>query len=142
MNMILIVGRISQDAEVRYTAGGQPCVNLSVATNEPRGNGREVTQWHRVTVFGDWVPQAAPRWKKGTEIFIMGKMQTRSYEDRDGAKRESTEIIAKTIKTTGEKESAPERVRTVIPTPIGNVIKKTTNPAGSPDPFDETGWIA
>lgn len=102
MNQAVIIGHLGQDAEVRYTQSGQAVANLNVATNEPRGNGKSVVEWHRVIIFGEWVPQAAPRWKKGVEVFVFGKIQTRSFEDRNGQKREVTEVHAKTVKVTGE----------------------------------------
>ncbi len=106
MNLATIIGRSVRDAELRYTAAGHPVMSLTVVTNEPRGGGENrkmVPEFHKITVYGKFVETLSPKIKKGTELFVMGPVRTREWTDKQGAKRSSTEIEAKTIRITQEK---------------------------------------
>ncbi len=113
MNQAVIIGRCTRDAELRYTTSGSPVMTLSVATNETRGGGetrKTIVEFHTVTAFGRYVESLAPKLKKGSEVFVLGKVTTRSWNDKQtGLKREKTEISAQTIRMTQEKgmEVAP-----------------------------------
>ena len=97
VNKVILVGTCGQDPEVRYMPNGNAVTNLSLATSEQwtdkqTGQKVEKTEWHRVSMFGK-VAEIAGEWlKKGSQVYIEGKLQTREWE-KDGIKRYSTEII-------------------------------------------------
>jgi single-strand DNA-binding protein len=101
LNKAMIIGRLGQDPELRYTQSGMAMANLNVATNEvwndKSGQRQERTEWHRVVVFNKQAETAAKYLKKGRQVFVEGRIQTRDWEDRDGNKRYTTEIIATTV---------------------------------------------
>lgn len=101
LNKAMIIGRLGADPEVRYTQSNTAVATLNVATNErfKDGNGewQERTEWHRVVAWS-WLAEFAQKYvKKGSQVYIEGPIQTRSWEDRDGQKRYTTEIKALTI---------------------------------------------
>lgn len=93
-----ITGRLGQDPDLRYTNGGTPVVNLSVASNRQRKNGDgekvSVADWYRITVFGRDAEIIAQYAKKGSALAFNGRLQTDSYTDREGQQRTSTFLIA------------------------------------------------
>jgi single-strand DNA-binding protein len=101
LNKAMIIGRLGQDPELRYTQGGMAMANLNVATNEvwndKSGQRQERTEWHRVVVFNKQAETAAKYLKKGRQVFVEGRIQTRDWEDKDGNKRYMTEIVATTV---------------------------------------------
>ncbi|MFC1746831.1 single-stranded DNA-binding protein [Candidatus Neomarinimicrobiota bacterium] len=105
LNKALIIGHVGQDPEVRYTPSGTAVVNISVATNEvmrdAEGNDKELTEWHRVVLWGKQAEFAGNFVKKGKLVFIDGRLQTRSWEDRNQVKRYTTEVVANVITLLG-----------------------------------------
>ena len=100
VNKALIIGNLGQDPEIKYTQSGSPVANLSVATSERwkdknTGEQKEQTEWHRVVVFGRLAEIAEQYLKKGSKVFIEGKIQTRDWEDADGNKKYTTEVVAR-----------------------------------------------
>ncbi|MCG3144884.1 MAG: Single-stranded DNA-binding protein [Gammaproteobacteria bacterium] len=93
-----ITGRLGQDPDLRYTNGGTPVVNLSVASNRQKKNGDgekvSVADWYRITVFGRDAEILAQYAKKGSALAFNGRLQTDSYVDREGQQRTSTYLIA------------------------------------------------
>ncbi|OUV29183.1 MAG: hypothetical protein CBC60_05270 [Betaproteobacteria bacterium TMED100] len=117
LNKAMILGRLGRDPEVRYTAGGAPVANISIATNsrskDKSGEWQDITEWHRVVLFNKNAEIAEKYLKKGGAVYIEGRIQTRSWEDQQsGQKRYSTEIIADQLKMMGGRDSqitnAPE----------------------------------
>jgi len=104
VNKVIILGRIGQDPELKYTPGGVAVVNLSVATSEhwtdKSGKKQEKTEWHRVQAWGKLAEIVNQYMGKGSEVYLEGKLSTRSWE-KDGVKRFTTEIVADTIRMTG-----------------------------------------
>lgn len=96
MNQAMIVGHIGR-SELRKTGNGTPVLNFSVATNERRGK-EEYTEWHNCVLFGDYAANIANNLTKGTQVFVCGHLQTKSYEDKDGAKKFKTEIVCQTVR--------------------------------------------
>ena len=99
LNKVLLVGRLGKDPEIRFSGDGSPIANFSIATNETwkdkEGNQQEKTHWHNIVVFGASAEKyIQPYVKKGTLISVEGKLQTRDWEDKDGNKRYTTEVIA------------------------------------------------
>ncbi len=101
VNKVFLVGRLGQKPEIRYTGSGSAVVNMSMATNESRrdqqGNNTEHTEWHRIVVFGKTAEFCGNYLDSGTLVYVDGRLQTRSWEDRDGVKRYTTEIVANTV---------------------------------------------
>jgi single-strand DNA-binding protein len=102
MNKVLLIGNLGQDPELRYTQGGQAVLNLRLATNESflnKDNERqERTEWHSVTVWGKRGEALNKILSKGKQLCIEGRLQTRSWEDKQGGgKRYATEIVATNV---------------------------------------------
>jgi len=97
MNKTFLIGNLGQDPEIRATTGGTPVANLSIATNEFRGAGddrKKFTEWHRVVVFGKFVAIIDQLYKKGKQVLIEGRSQTRKWTDKNGVIRWTTEVVA------------------------------------------------
>ena len=100
LNKVLIIGNLGADPEIKYTQAGSPVANLSVATSERwkdknTGEQKEQVEWHRVVIFGRLAESAEQYLKKGSKIFVEGKLQTRDWEDSEGKKRYTTEVVAR-----------------------------------------------
>jgi len=97
MNRVQLEGFTGQDADLKYLPSGQPVANLSVATSERykdgKGADQEKTEWHRIVVFGK-AAERAGKIRKGQLVTLEGKLQTRSWEGKDGKKQYSTEVVA------------------------------------------------
>ncbi|MBL4670770.1 MAG: single-stranded DNA-binding protein [Arenicella sp.] len=99
VNKVIIVGNLGNDPEVRYSNNGAAIANISVATSEnwkdkSTGERQERTEWHRITLFNRLGEIAGEYLKKGSEVYIEGKLQTRKWQDQQGNDRYSTDIIA------------------------------------------------
>lgn len=104
LNRVIVMGNLGQDPELRYTASQTPVVTLNVATTDYRsvdGQRQEQTEWHRVVVWGKQAENSAKYLSKGRAVLIEGRLQTRSWEDKSGQKRYTTEIVAQTVKFLG-----------------------------------------
>ena len=105
VNKAIIVGTLGQDPETRYTANGSAVVNLSVATNESwkgkDGNKQERAEWHRIVIFGKLAEIAEQYLKKGSQVYLEGRIQTRKWQDQQGNDRYSTEIVANEMQMLG-----------------------------------------
>lgn len=98
LNKAMILGNVGADPELRYTAGGQAVITLSVATSDrwkdKDGNEQDRTEWHKIVVWGKQAEQCHKYVGKGKQILVEGRIQTRKYDDKDGVTRYSTEIVA------------------------------------------------
>ena len=105
VNKVILVGRLGQDPEIKYTTGGQAVAKFSVATsetwNDKTGQKQERTEWHRITVWGKLGELCGKYLAKGRQVYLEGRLQTRSYEDQQGQKKYSTEIVANTVQFLG-----------------------------------------
>lgn len=101
LNKAMIIGRLGQDPDVRYTQSNTAVANLSVATSErykdKSGEWKENTEWHRVVAWGRLAEICQEYLKKGSQVYIEGPIQTRSWEDKDGQTKYTTEIKALTM---------------------------------------------
>ena len=108
VNRVILVGNLGRDPELRYTAGGQPVTSFSVATNERwndrEGKPQERTEWHRIVVWGKQAENCANYLQKGRTVYIEGRLQTREWEDKEGQKRQTTEIVAQTVQFLDRRE--------------------------------------
>jgi single-strand DNA-binding protein len=106
VNKVILLGNLGRDPELRYTPGGQPVANFSIATNESwakkDGSGREErTEWHRIVAWGRTAELCAQYLSKGRTVYIEGRLQTREWENKEGQKQRTTEVVAQTVQFIG-----------------------------------------
>jgi len=105
VNKVILVGRLGRDPETRYTSGGQAVANFSVATDESykdrNGERQKRTEWHKIVVWGKQAEIAQQYLKKGSLVFIEGRIQSREWQDKEGQKRTSFEIVANNFRMLG-----------------------------------------
>ena len=106
INKAIVVGRLGNDPELKYTPSGAGVCNFSLATSETwtdknSGQKNERTEWHRVVVWGKLAELCNQYLSKGRQAFVEGRLQTRSWDDKDGNKRYTTEINATTVQFIG-----------------------------------------
>ncbi|MCB0413168.1 MAG: single-stranded DNA-binding protein [Bdellovibrionales bacterium] len=105
VNKAIIIGRLGTDPEIRQVSSGQTVATLSVATseawNDKNGQKQERTEWHRVVVWGKLAELCGKYLSKGRQVYLEGRLQTRSWEDQQGQKRYTTEIVATTLQFLG-----------------------------------------
>lgn len=105
VNKVIVVGRLGADPEVKTVSGGQSVARLSVATSENwtdrEGQKQERTEWHRIVVWGKLADLCGKYLSKGRQVYLEGRLQTRSWEDQQGQKRYTTEIVANTVQFLG-----------------------------------------
>jgi single-strand DNA-binding protein len=108
VNKVILIGNLGRDPEIRYTPGGSPVANFTMATTErwtdPNGEKKEKTEWHRIVVWGKQAEIAAEYLRKGRQVYIEGSLQTREWTDRDGNKRYTTEVKALRLQLLGRAE--------------------------------------
>jgi single-strand DNA-binding protein len=105
VNKVILVGRLGRDPETRFTGGGQAVANFSVATDETykdkNGERQKRTEWHKIVVWGKQAEIAQQYLKKGSLLFIEGRIQSREWQDKEGQKRTSFEIVASNFRMLG-----------------------------------------
>ena len=105
VNKVILVGRLGRDPETRYTSGGQAVANFSVATDESykdrNGERQKRTEWHKIVVWAKQAEIAQQYLKKGSLVFIEGRIQSREWQDKEGQKRTSFEIVATNFRMLG-----------------------------------------
>ena len=106
INKVILVGNLGNDPEIKYTAGGTPMARFSIATSEQwtdkaSGEKKERTEWHRIIVWNKLAELCGQYLQKGRQVYIEGNLQTRSWDDKDGIKRYTTEVRAQTIQFLG-----------------------------------------
>lgn len=97
LNKVCLLGRVGQEPEIRASKTGDKCANISLATSESwkdkAGQKQERTEWHKIVIWGNLAEIAEKFVKKGSQIYIEGKLQTRKWQDKDGNERYTTEIV-------------------------------------------------
>ena len=105
VNKVILLGNLGADPEVRFTPGGQAVANFRIATseswNDKNGQRQERTEWHRVVVWGKRAEVCSKYLSKGRQVYVEGRIQTRTYDDKDGNKRYITEVIAADVQFLG-----------------------------------------
>ncbi len=98
VNRVILVGRLGKDPEMRYTASGAPVTHFSLATDESwkdqNGERQKRTEWHNIVVWNKLAETCSQYLAKGKMVYIEGRIQTREWDDKDGNKRRTTEIVA------------------------------------------------
>jgi single-strand DNA-binding protein len=123
---VIIIGRLGKDPEIRYTQDGKPIANMTLATDESYKdkNGDKVskTEWHRIVVYGKLAEICTEYLAKGKLCMIEGKLQTRTWEDKEGQKHSTTEIICSEMRMLGSKsESNTEKTASGIESGMDDV---------------------
>jgi single-strand DNA-binding protein len=108
VNKVILIGNLGRDPEVRYSPNGQAIANVTIATSESwkdknTGEKQEKTEWHRVVFFGRLAEIAGEYLKKGSQVFVEGRLQTRKWQDKDGQERYTTEIVANEMQMLGSR---------------------------------------
>ena len=108
VNKVIIIGNLGRDPETRYMPDGGAITNISVATTEnwkdKNGEKQEKTEWHRVAFFGKLAEIAGEYLKKGSQVYVEGRLQTRKWQDKDGADKYTTEIVANAMQMLGSRQ--------------------------------------
>ena len=110
INKVIIVGNLGADPDSRAMPSGNAVTNISVATSESwndreTGEKQEKTEWHRVVFFNRLAEIAAQYLKKGSQVYVEGKLQTRKWEDKEGNERWTTEVVANQMEMLGDRMS-------------------------------------
>ena len=112
VNKVILVGNLGGDPEIRYTPSGAAVANFTIATSEnwkdKDGQKQEKTEWHKIVVFAKLAEICGEYLHKGKQVYIEGRIQTRQWEDRDGNKRYTTEIVANQMQMLGSKGDRPQ----------------------------------
>ncbi len=114
INKAIIVGRLGKDPEMRYMPDGTAVANFSIATSEDwkdkaTGEKKERTEWHRIVAFRKLGEMCGEYLSKGKQVYIEGRIQTRSWDDKDGNKRYTTEIVASDMQMLGPKDEGARK---------------------------------
>ncbi|HEY5740408.1 MAG TPA: single-stranded DNA-binding protein [Gammaproteobacteria bacterium] len=136
VNKVILVGNLGNDPDTRYMPSGSAVTNLSVATNESwkdkqTGEQKDRTEWHKVAMFGRLAEIAAEYLRKGSQVYIEGKLRTRKWQDQNGNDRWTTEIIADEMQMLGGRTGAGAPAMGDSPPPAA------PPPEPSPDEFDD-----
>ncbi len=108
VNKVILVGNLGADPETRYTAGGSAVTNVSLATTDSwkdkqSGEQQERTEWHRIVFWGRLAEIAAEYLRKGSQIYVEGRIQTRKWQGKDGQDRWTTEIVGNEMQMLGSR---------------------------------------
>ena len=105
VNKVILIGNLGRDPELRYTQNGQAVANFTLATSEnwnnKSGEKEERTEWHRVVAWAKTAELCSQYLAKGRTVYVEGRLQTREWEDKEGIKRRTTEVVAQTVQFLG-----------------------------------------
>jgi single-strand DNA-binding protein len=139
INKVILIGNLGKDPELRHTPQGQAVCNFSIATSESwtdkSGQKQERTEWHRIVVWGKLGELCAKYLSKGRQAFIEGKLQTRAWDDKDGQKRYTTEVIATSVQFLGGGAG-------VGATRASGDMESSNDPFGAPPEFGDSASTA
>ena len=141
INKVIVVGNLGQDPDTRYMPSGSAVTNITVATNESwkdkqTGEQKDRTEWHKVAMFGRLAEIAAEYLRKGSQVYIEGKLRTRKWQDKDGNDRYTTEIIADEMQMLGGRGGAGGSAPMQDDRPPQGA-PSSPPPQGSSDDFDD-----
>lgn len=112
LNKVLLIGRLGKDPEIRYTADGSPVANFSLATSEfwtdKNGTRQERTEWHNIVAWSRLADLSKRYLSKGRQVYIEGRIRTREWDDREGNKRRTTEVVASQMVLLGSRAEGTE----------------------------------
>ena len=147
VNKVILVGRLGRDPEVRYTSSGQPVANFSLATDETfrdrAGERQKRTEWHKIVVWGKSAEIAQKYLRKGSLIYLEGRIQQREYLDRDQNKRTSFDIVCNRFQMLGSRaEGAAEASGGPGPGPSEDREAPRSAPAPPTDEFSQGSEVS
>jgi single-strand DNA-binding protein len=148
VNKVIIVGNLGRDPEVRHMPSGDAIANIAVATSykskdRNTGEQKELTEWHRISFFGRLAEIVGQYLKKGSSVYVEGRLQTRKYTDKDGIERYATDIIAENMQMLGgrtgpggnDSYGADDSYQTAMTTPAPRPgARQAPAPAARPQP--------
>lgn len=130
LNKVMLIGNLGRDPEVKYTTSGQAVATFTLATTRQwtgkDGSKQEDTQWHNIKAWGRLAEIAQQYLKKGRQVYVEGRIETRSYDDKDGNKKWFTDINASSILMLGRKEEG-----------TGGTPYRSEEPQAQPQPYGE-----
>ena len=144
VNKVILIGNLGRDPETRYMPEGGAITNISIATTEKwkdkNGEMQEKTEWHRVAFFGKLAEIAGEYLKKGSQVYVEGRLQTRKWQDKDGQDKYTTEVVANVMQMLGsrqgmgggDREASGERASAGAGSGAGGGAKPQGKPAGKP----------
>jgi single-strand DNA-binding protein len=145
VNKVILVGNLGRDPEVRYSPSGQAVANVTIATSESwkdknSGEKQERTEWHRIVFFGRLAEIAGEYLKKGAQVYVEGRLQTRKWQDKDGNDRYTTEIVASDMQMLGSRSGAGVPAEPMESEPAGATVStpaRSGAKAGAGADFDD-----
>lgn len=143
INKVILIGNLGNDPEVKYTASGSAVANVSIATSEnwkdkATGENQERTEWHRIVFFGKLAEIVGEYLKKGSQVYVEGRLQTRKWQDKEGQDRYTTEIVANEMQMLGGRGGggSPDS-RAAKETPRSSDAPKSSPAPAPKDDFDD-----
>ncbi len=150
VNKVIIVGNLGRDPEIRRMPGGDAIANIAVATSykskdRNTGEQKEQTEWHRISFFGRLAEIVEQYLKKGSSVYVEGRLQTRKYTDKDGIERYATDIVADSMQMLGSRldgdsrhdGAKPYESNQSAPKPLQTSAPKSSSPSDNMQ-FDDT----
>ncbi len=135
LNKIMLIGNLGRDPEIRYTPDGSPVANFSLATAEnwtdKSGTRQERTEWHNIVAWNKLAEISKRYLQKGRQVYVEGRLRTREWDDKDGNKRRTTEVIASQIVLLGSRGQAEPVASTAVQTP--RPVQEADAGFGAPD---------
>lgn len=140
VNKVILVGNLGQDPEVRYLDNGNAVANLSVATSESwkdknTGEHKEQTEWHRIVIYQRLAEIAGEYLRKGSKVYLEGKLKTRKWTDKDGIERYTTEIVANEMQMLDSRQDGQQTAPTQQPSQQAPAQRQA--PMTPPADFDD-----
>ena len=136
VNKVILVGRLGRDPETRYTSSGQAVCNFSLATDETykdrNGERQKRTEWHKIVVWGKQAEIAQQYLKKGSLVYVEGRIQSRQWDDREGQKRTSHDIVANNFRMLGSRAESAAAATAGAGASAGADIEAPATPAEEP----------
>jgi single-strand DNA-binding protein len=136
VNKVILIGNLGRDPETRYMPDGGAITNISIATTDTwkdkAGEKQEKTEWHRVAFFGRLAEIAGEYLKKGSQVYVEGRLQTRKWQDKDGNDKYTTEIVADRMQMLGSRQGMGGGTAEPPPDRGGGEGGASARPAGKP----------
>jgi single-strand DNA-binding protein len=143
VNKVILIGNLGRDPETRYMPDGGAITNISIATTETwkdkNGDKQEKTEWHRVAFFGKLAEIAGEYLKKGSQVYVEGRLQTRKWQDKDGQDKYTTEIVANAMQMLGSRQGMGGNAPDMGDRDSGGGSSQRAAPAGKPAAAGKAG---
>lgn len=141
LNKVMLIGNLGRDAELRYTPGGDAVATINLATTDAwkgrDGEKKEKTEWHRVVLWGKSAEALAEYLKKGKQIYVEGQLQTRKWQDKEGADRYTTEVRAWRVQLLGRADGSTSRRQPEPDAAPKDEFDTPVERAAGDEPFDD-----